>query len=93
MLCELVELAHKDSRNRDEVNRRYGCIMWSISLTWRVGLGFEWDEMISNYRPAIHIGQSLSLEIIDSVTFYSDNAVENEAHFVLESPLHNLIRD
>ena len=93
MLCELVELAHKDSRNRDEVNRRYGCIMWSICLPWRVGLGFEWDESISNYRPAIHTRQSLSLEIIDSVTFYSDNAVKNEAHFMLEFSLHNLIRD
>ena len=36
---------------------------------------------------------SLSLEIIDYVIFFSYNVVENEAHFVLECPLYNSIRD
>ena len=36
---------------------------------------------------------SLSLEILDYLIFCSYNAIENEAHFVLECPLYNLIRD
>ena len=36
---------------------------------------------------------SLSLEILDHVNFAFYNAIENKAHFVLEYPLYNLIRD
>ena len=35
----------------------------------------------------------LSLEILDYVTFFSCNAVEIEAHFMLECPLYKPIRD
>jgi hypothetical protein len=51
---------------------------------------------ISNYRLAIEIGQWSSIPIsrhtrLDHFFFY--NAVENEAHFVLEYLLYNPIRD
>ena len=48
----------------------------------------------SNHILAIEIARlSLSLEILDYVTFAPIMQLENESHFVLECPLYNPIRD